>query len=691
MSQASRLHTRVATAFYGNFTKLREAQETAIAPLLNGENIVLSSGTGSGKTEAVVAPLIDRYWREARLQDCLTLLYIAPTKALANDLEKRLHKPLSDLGMRVGVRHGDRDDLVFASTPHLLITTPESLEVLLLRKDTALGSIRAVVIDEVHLLYNTQRGLQLSILLRRLQEVLVPPFQWAAISATVGRLEDIRDFLFGPSVDAVFLRSSPMRSIDAKICYVQSDARLLELVDKMVGNRNAKLLLFANSRRECERLVNLLQKLPRLKDCVFAHYSSLSAEVRLETERDFSSVALAVCVATSTLELGIDIGDIDAVLLWGVPGSVESFLQRIGRSNRRSKKTNVVCLVPPESKDATFDGMQFLALVEAGRKGLMPLRAPYSLYGAAAQQCLSIIHSDAEYSVRTVDLCKLFGHLSHLNRPTVERILAELVGSEHIHRHGFKNRYAPAEKLHRLVDLRMIYGNYGAGSQQVVVRYGTKELGTVPATNLLRLGHGDTVRINGKCWRIRKVSPDGFDLEPVQTNSVAQDFSYGGIGIQYDSFVTNLIWQQLCDNAFSLELLDSVMLPLIEQKLNNVRSCGRLHIPTQRHAQIYQYDTYAGYLVNKAIGLITKQPSFTATNVTLSTAYPVPWHQIPTDPHSYEIVFPQLFEADSRQSIFQTVLPPDLQREEFLQIWLKDSTVKEALTRLSQSSSFNSM
>jgi ATP-dependent Lhr-like helicase len=311
--------------------------------------------------------------------------------------------------------------------------------------------------------------------------------------------------------------------------------------------------------------------------------------------------------------------------------------------------------------------MQFLALVEAGRNGLMPLRAPYSLYGAVAQQCLSMIHSDEEYSVRTVDLCRLFGHLSHLDRPTVECILAELVGSEYLHRHGFKNRYAAAEKLHRLVDLRMIYGNYGAGSQEVTVRHGAKELGTVPATNLLRLGHGDTVRFAGQCWRIRKASPDGFDLEPIKANSVGQDFLYGGSGIQSDSFVTNLIWQQLCDNAFSLELLDSAMLPLIEQKLNALRSCDSLHIPTQRNAQCYQYDTYAGYLVNKAIGLITKQTSFTATNVTLTTAYPVPWHQIPTDPHSYEIIFPQLFEADSRQSIFQTVLPPDLQREEFLQ------------------------
>jgi ATP-dependent Lhr-like helicase len=167
MSSVTLLNRRVASAFYGNFPALRPAQEAAIEPIITGQNIVLSSGTGSGKTEAVVAPLINKYWKQAVQVNGPTLLYIAPTKALVNDLEKRLLLPLNSLGLRVGVRHGDRDDLASGYHPHVLITTPESLEVLLFRKDVNLNSIQAVVIDEVHLLYNTQRGLQLSILLHR--------------------------------------------------------------------------------------------------------------------------------------------------------------------------------------------------------------------------------------------------------------------------------------------------------------------------------------------------------------------------------------------------------------------------------------------------------------------------------------------------------------------------------------------
>jgi len=131
------LDPRVATAFYGRFEALREAQQAAIEPILAGRNVILSSGTGSGKTEAVTAPLMSRLWREAARTDALVLLYIAPTKALVNDLEKRLYQPLYALGLRVGVRHGDRDDLASGQRVHVLVTTPESLDVMLFRKDAA--------------------------------------------------------------------------------------------------------------------------------------------------------------------------------------------------------------------------------------------------------------------------------------------------------------------------------------------------------------------------------------------------------------------------------------------------------------------------------------------------------------------------------------------------------------------------
>ena len=199
MSNLKLLESAVAYAFYRSFANLRPVQDAAIEPLINGNNIVLSSGTGSGKTEAVLAPLISRYWRQTVNTESLVIIYIAPTKALVNDLEKRLYQPLTSLGLRIGIRHGDQDDLTSGKTPHILITTPESIEVLLFRKDSALQTIQALIVDEVHLLYNTQRGLQLSILIQRLKSNLERDIQWAALSATVGKLEDIQKFLFGNS------------------------------------------------------------------------------------------------------------------------------------------------------------------------------------------------------------------------------------------------------------------------------------------------------------------------------------------------------------------------------------------------------------------------------------------------------------------------------------------------------------
>ena len=277
MSKLALLDRRVATAFYGRFPQLRPAQEAAIEPLLAGENVVVAASTGSGKTEAVVAPLAGKYWLEAVETGSMVLLYIAPTKALVNDLEKRLHLPFANLGMRVGIRHGDRDDLASGPTPHVLVTTPESLEVLVFRQDPGLTRVRAVVIDEAHLLFNTQRGLQLSILLKRLERRLSSGLQWALTSATIGDLRAVRDFLFGLSVEAIFIQDQTQRSIDALITRIASEDELLAKARRWMDGPG-KFLMFVNSRRECERLSEVLQRDPSTRPYVLPitpHYRPL--------------------------------------------------------------------------------------------------------------------------------------------------------------------------------------------------------------------------------------------------------------------------------------------------------------------------------------------------------------------------------------------------------------------------------
>ena len=686
MNTLNLLDQRIASAFYGDFSNLRPAQEAAIEPLVSGKNLVLSSGTGSGKTEAVMAPLISRYWRQAIRSEALTILYIAPTKALVNDLEKRLSLVLQKIGLKIGIRHGDRDDLQSSFKPHVLITTPESLDVLLFRKDTALDNIQSIVIDEVHLLYNTQRGLQLSILIQRLKQKIERPLQWAALSATVGRLSDVRDFLFGTE-EAEFLEFSAHRAIQSHIRHINNEAEFIKCIKQLTqGYPATKLLVFCNARRECERLAGVLQQERSLRLEVFTHYSSLSSEVRVEIEHKFSQAkSHAICISTSTLELGIDIGNINAVILWGVPSGVESFLQRIGRSNRRENQTNVICLVTDQTSNYIEDALSFLALIDTAQKGQLPLRSPYELYGAVGQQCLSMIASDKGRFTRVADLYKLFDHQKYLDRPKLEATLDELSNKEYLQKHGFKNQYGAADNLYRLEDYRLIYGNFGIGSRQVEVCHGSKSLGEVPVDNIFKIRLGTLVRFAGQTWKVCKASTQAILVEPTQSKSKTVDFSYSGKGLGTDSFIYNQVWHLIHREDIQVSVLSKSLNQQINSWLSGIRQiCHVNEIPFTQSTEGTRYYTFGGYLVNKAIGLFTQQSVFQASPISLLTRSRIDWSSIPVNPQDYQALFNLLFES-SEQSIYQYLLPKELQIHEFMQPWLKDTTVNDVLNRLANS------
>jgi ATP-dependent Lhr-like helicase len=587
------------------------------------------------------------------------------------------------LNLRVGVRHGDRDDLKSGSTPHVLITTPESLDVMLFRKDSALDSIRAVIVDEVHLLYNTQRGLQLSVLLQRLQRILHHDIQCAALSATVGDLSHIRDFLLGTEANAELLAFSATRAIDAQIRHIENPHQFLSLVRKMTKGRPTKLLVFANSRRECERLAGILQDDEALRHNVFAHYSSLSQEVRLDTERKFSAMHTAICVATSTLELGIDIGDIDAVLLWGVPSGVDSFLQRIGRGNRRSNKTNVVCLVPHDVESVPLDALRFAVMLDAASKGELPIYEPFELFGAAGQQCLSVIASDDGRFTQIGFLCDLLKHKPYLQRDVVESILAELASNGFLQRHGYKNRYGADEELHQLVDMKMIYGNFGVGSQMVGLFHGAKRLGEVPSINLLRICGNVVVRFAGKNWKVKKLSQEGIHVETCKVKKDAVEFSYGGTKPSLDSYIADRMWTLIHTDDLRVEHFSKALSQKVRPFVSAIRkACSREQIPFVRTQEGILYHTFGGYIVNRAIGLFTGKPGFKADDFSLLVPSPVDWSLLPQNPTDYEDCFHLLFEATLAQSIYQKQLPLCLQEHEYLQLWLKDTSIPRILNRL---------
>jgi ATP-dependent Lhr-like helicase len=687
------LERKIASAFYGRFVSLRPVQEGAINPILAGNNVVLSSGTGSGKTEAVLAPLVNRYYSNIFEEDQPIILYIAPTKALVNDLERRISSIVSSsLNIRVGIRHGDRDDLKSGQPPHILITTPESLEVLLFRKDKALDKIRTIVLDEVHLLYNTQRGLQLSVLLHRLRSQNEHDLQWVAISATIARLENIQDFLCGTSDEnTVFLQYPSQRSIDAHVRHIKGPREFLDLILKIVENQPTKLLIFTNDRNSTERLAGILQSDKTLEPAVFTHYSSLSPDVRHEIERNFSTLRTAICIATSTLELGIDIGDIDAVILWNVPGNVESFLQRIGRGNRRSNKTNVICLVPDTSLTVVIDTLRFLALIDMAKRGEMPVRSPYNLYGSFVQQCIIQIAIDNGQFKKISEIFKNFDYFRYMSRPILEEILAELASNDYLTRHGFKNQYGAGENLYKLIDYRLIYGNFSAQSQTVEVNFGSKNLGDIPMYNLLTLKTGDVIRFAGQDLKIREIKNKQLQVERTARTDRAKPIRYFKKGIGFDPVLTERIWQLIHDKDISIfsHVESSLRNDILQFRDNLQTHCNNRQIPTTVSEDSVCYSTFAGYLVNKALCLINGIHDFEIDDISikvkLAQNVPIDWASISPNPHDYSRIFDSLFEVTSEQSIYQEMLPENLQKEEFLQEWLKNDYIPKILERLKHS------
>ncbi|HYB77455.1 MAG TPA: DEAD/DEAH box helicase, partial [Thermoplasmata archaeon] len=329
-------------------------------PLLETEvDALLLSPTGTGKTEAVLLPLLSR--RLAHPTPPITILYVTPLRALNRDLEHRILELVREVGLTAAVRHGDTPTAARSAQsrrpPDLLLTTPETLQLLLTGKRLreSIRNVRSVVIDEVHELVGSDRGAQLSITLERLDRLTGRRVRRLGLSATVGNPEEVARFL-SPLPRIVEVRVARERRPleltarrpgsgrppleEALVRELKADRTLLDglraVEEEIRAHRTT--LVFVNTRPTAEGLAARLQKLaPDLPIAV--HHGSLSREVREEAERAFRDGKLRALVATSSLELGIDIGVVDHVVQFGSPHQVGRLVQRVGRSGHRLDRT----------------------------------------------------------------------------------------------------------------------------------------------------------------------------------------------------------------------------------------------------------------------------------------------------------------------------------------------------------------
>lgn len=366
-------------AFFSRFGSFTPIQERAIPVILSGQDCLLSSRTASGKTEAVAAPLIERLKREK--WKGFSTLYISPTRALVNDLFRRLEPRLDQIDITIRPRTADSPHLNIAKPPSLIITTPESFDGLLARTPRLFINVRAVILDEIHLLDGTPRGDQVRLLLHRLRVLresawakgdaaASPDIQTVALSATVPEPEAVASRY---CINPVVVKAEGKRSINAELRPMRSKKDLLEVISTFGQRGVRKALVFCASRVECEELAAFLKRAESTEskrfinpfgDNIFAHHSSLERKVRLDVEERFAQGQAGICFATSTLELGVDIGDIDIVILVGAPFSISSFLQRIGRGNRRTNLTNVLGFYR-----SSFEFHIFSLLLKAAKDG----------------------------------------------------------------------------------------------------------------------------------------------------------------------------------------------------------------------------------------------------------------------------------------------------------------------------------
>jgi ATP-dependent Lhr-like helicase len=334
------------------YKKITNVQLKSIPVILSGKNVIISSPTGTGKTEAALWPLLTLMKKHGARP--ISLIYITPLRALNRDLEERIRFWAEAMGYRAEVRHGDTDQVVrrrqALTPPDILITTPETVQILLVGKRLRnyLENLRYVVIDEVHELIDDKRGAQLSLVLSRMRAI-AGKFQVILLSATIPNpAEAARLFLGNDDFEIVEVHA--IRELDIKVelpdvseeDYNTSSKLLIdpEMASKLrriaeIIENSRSALIFTNTRSMAEALTNKLRSYLKDRKAISIHHSSLSKDSREQTEKEFREGALNAVVATSSLELGIDIGYVDIVVQFSSPRQTTRLIQRIGRGSHK--------------------------------------------------------------------------------------------------------------------------------------------------------------------------------------------------------------------------------------------------------------------------------------------------------------------------------------------------------------------
>jgi ATP-dependent Lhr-like helicase len=487
---------------------VRPFQQAVIEPVLAGNHLLILAPTAGGKTEAAFFPVLSRMLTDG--WQGLSVLYVYPIKALLNNLDARLGRYCTLLGRRSALWHGDiaaaQKKAIRRDPPDCLLTTPESLEVMLVSPGvearTFFAGLRAVIVDEVHAFAGDDRGWHLLGVLSRIGRLCGREFQRIGLSATVGNPEELLDWLAG-SCEGPRQVCQPPESTTAaaevKLDHVGSLRNAAVVISRL--HRGEKRLVFVDSRSRAEQLSRELRS---LEVATFVTHSSLSQDERRQAEGAFAGRDDGVIVATSVLELGIDVGDLNRVIQIDAPATVSGFLQRMGRTGRRPG-TARNCLFLATGDDALLRAGALIELWSAGYvEQAVPPPEPYHIL---AQQLMALCLQDrgvgsrewqgwlrgvpafAEMPARRVD-------------QVVAWMLAEgiLCEDEGILWLGGKGEEEFGRK--NFLDLFAVF----TSPPVFAVRHGRQELGSVDETTFLSRRDGSRVLLlGGRAWRVTRL------------------------------------------------------------------------------------------------------------------------------------------------------------------------------------------
>lgn len=393
MSNFDRLHPALQHHIVNSlgWRELRPFQEAVIPPILGGEHLIVLAPTAGGKTEAAFFPVASRMLSEGWTG--LSVLYLCPIKALLNNLDHRLQRYSTLLGRRSALWHGDVKTTarkrILREPPDCLLTTPESLEVMLVSPTIdarrLFGGLRVVIIDEIHAFAGDDRGWHLLSVLERVSRLAGQELQRLGLSATVGNPEMLSDWLCGSckGTRGVFRpEERGAGEAEVQLDFVGSLANAASVVSRL--HRGEKRLVFVDSRARAEQLA---AELRQREVTTFVTHSSLSQQQRHQAEEAFASRDDCVIVATSVLELGIDVGDLDRVIQIDAPPTVASLLQRMGRTGRRAGALRNCLFLA--TKDETL--VQAAGLIDLWAEGYVePIDPPATPLHVLAQQLIAL-------------------------------------------------------------------------------------------------------------------------------------------------------------------------------------------------------------------------------------------------------------------------------------------------------------